>query len=165
MAPEQNRNDVEIQQFAPQPVLSIRETIQIADLSETMDDRLRALWNYMQQHDVQPAGPPVVRYHNFGETKTDFEFNIPVAAPIDGAGRIAAGELPGGPAVTTWHIGPHHNLGEAYARMQAWLNEHRREPDGPAWEVYYWLDPSQYDGPSTFPDPTSWRTQLVQLVK
>jgi effector-binding domain-containing protein len=165
MTPEQNGNDVEIQQCAPQPVLSIRETIQVANLGEAMDDRLRTLRDYLHQQDILPVGPPVVRYHTFGETESDFEFSIPVVAPIGGEGRITAGELPGGPAVTTWHIGPHHNLGEAYARIQAWLDKHSNEPNGPAWEVYYWLDPAQYSGPSTLPDASSWRTQLIQLVK
>jgi len=165
MAAQQHGNDVEMKQLEPQPVLSIRATVQIVDLAQAQDDRIRALSSYLQQSGAQLAGPPFVRYHTFTETETDLELGIPMVAPIAGEGRIAASSLAGGPAIITWHIGPHDTLAEAYARMQAWLNEHGREPDGAPWEIYYWIDPKQYRGPATWPDPSSWRTQLVQPIK
>ncbi len=165
MAAQQHGNDVEMKQLEPQPVLSIRATVQIVDLAQAQDDRIRALSSYLQQSGAQLAGPPFVRYHTFTETETDLELGIPMVAPIVGEGRIAASSLAGGPAIITWHIGPHDTLAEAYARMQAWLNEHGREPDGAPWEIYYWIDPKQYRGPATWPDPSSWRTQLVQPIK
>jgi effector-binding domain-containing protein len=165
MAAQQLGNHVEIVQLEPQPVLSIRARVQIVDLAQAQDDRIRALSRYLQQSGAQLAGPPFVRYHTFTQTETDLELGIPVVAPVEGEGRIAAGELAGGPAISTWHIGPHDTLAEAYARIQAWLNEHGREPDGAPWEVYYWIDPNQYRGAATWPDPSSWRTQLVQPIK
>jgi len=165
MAPDENGTEVEIQQIEPQPVLSIRATVRIADLAEVVGDRISVMWDYLHQRGVQPAGPPFVRYHTFGETETDLEFGIPVVQSIAGEGRIASGELPGGPAVTTWHSGSHDTLGDAYARIQAWLSEHGREPDGPAWEVYHWIDLSQDGGPATVPVSSRWPTQLVQLIR
>jgi effector-binding domain-containing protein len=165
MTAQQPGNDVEMEQLEPQPVLSIRATVQIVDLAQAQDDRLRALSSYLRQCGAQLAGPPFVRYHTFTQTETDVELGIPVVAPIAGEGRIAAGELGGGPAISTWHIGAHDTLAEAYARIQAWLKAHGREPDGAAWEVYYWIDPNQYRGPVTWPDSSSWRTQLIQPIK
>ena len=165
MAAAQHGNDVEILQLDPQPVVSIRATVPIVDLAEHQADRLQALSGYLQQRGAQPAGPPFVRYHTFGETETDLELGIAVVEPVPGEGRIAAGALPGGPAVTTWHIGPHDTLGEAYARMQVWLKAHGREPAGAPWEIYYWIDPSRDHGTSSWPDPSSWRTQLIQPMK
>jgi effector-binding domain-containing protein len=155
---------VEVEQLAPQPVLSIRATVGIVQLGEAMGDRLQALGEYLRQRGAQPAGPPFVRYHTFGESETDLETGVPVAAPIAGEGRIASGELPGGPAASTWHFGPHDKLGDAYGRIAAWLEEHGRERDGAAWEVYYWIDMSQYFDTSAW-DPSTWRTQLVQPIK
>src|SRR5688572_20301739 len=131
-------NEVELQQLAPQPILSIRATVRIEQLGEAMGDRLGALRNFLQQQGAHAIGPPFVRYHTFGETETDLETGIPVDASIEGEGRIEGGELPGGPAVTTWHRGPHDKLGEAYARIATWQKEHGRESNGPAWEVYHW---------------------------
>lgn len=163
-APPKDGNNVQLQQLEPEPSLSIRATIRVEQLGEAMGERIGALRDYLRQAGAQPAGPPFVRYHTFGETETDLELGVPVIEPIAGAGRIQGGELPGGPAATTWHLGPHDKLGDAYARVAAWLKEQGREPDGPAWEVYYWIDLNQNQDPSTW-DPTSWRTQLVQPVK
>lgn len=164
MSTEQYGNDVEMQQLAPQPVLSIRSTVQVAALGEAMGDRLQALRDYVQHHGIQPAGPPFVRYHTFGETETDLETGVPVAVPVAGKGQIIGGELPSGPVITTWHIGSHDKLGDAYARIHAWLEEHDRVPNGAAWEVYYWIDVSQYQGTASWPDPATWRAQLVQPI-
>jgi effector-binding domain-containing protein len=165
-------SNVEIIQLEPQPVLSIRATIQIVQLGEAMGDRIQALSDYLRQRDIRPAGPPFVRYFTFGETETDFELGVPVKpgpgnSPLTGEGRIVSGELPGGSAVTTWHLGPHDKLGDAYARITDWITEHNREPDGPAREIYYWIDLGQDADSETsaVTDASTWRTQLVQPVK
>ena len=157
-------NEVEHQQLAPQPVLSIRAVVRIEQLGEAMGDRIEALRSYLQQQGVQPAGPPYVRYHTFGEVETDLETGVPLVAPIEGEGRIEGGELPGGPAATTWHFGAHDKLGDAYGRIAAWQKEHSRMSDGAAWEVYHWIDLSHDLDPSKW-DPSTWGTQLVQPVK
>jgi effector-binding domain-containing protein len=155
---------VELREIDPQPVLSIRATIPTAQLGEAMGDRIAALRGYLQQSGIQPAGPPFVRYHTFEATETDMEMGVPVAEPVAGEGRIAAGELPGGPAAATLHTGAHEKLGEAYGRIAEWVQEHGREPSGPAREVYYWIDLSQDQDPSTG-DPSTWRTELIQPIK
>jgi effector-binding domain-containing protein len=164
MTIEQHGNDIQITQLAPQPVVSIRATVQVAALGEAMDDRLQALSAYLQQRGVEPAGPPYVRYHTFGETETDLETGIPVTEPVAGAGHIGGGALPGGPAITVWHLGGHDTLGDAYARLGGGVTAAGRAPCGAAWEVYYWIDPAQYNGTADWPDPSTWRTQLVQPI-
>ncbi len=163
MTTEPDGNEVELQQRDPQPILSIRATILVAQLGEAVSDRIGALGDYLRQHNLTPAGPPFVRYHTFEEIETDMELGVPLAAPVEGEGRIVAGTLAGGPAIATSHSGPHDRLGEAYARIANWLQAHRREADGPLLEVYYWIDLS----PAPAPDhiPTAGRTQLVQPIK
>jgi len=80
MAAEQPGNDLEMEQLEPQPVLSIRATVQIVDLAQAQDDCLLALSSYLQQSGAQPAGPPFVRYHTFTQTETDLELGIPLVA-------------------------------------------------------------------------------------
>jgi effector-binding domain-containing protein len=111
-----------------------------------------------------PVGPPFVRYHTFGETETDVEVGVPVTEGASGQGTIEAAVLPGGAAITTWHLGSHDSLADAYGRLTAWLNEHRREARGAAWEVYWWIDASREADPATWPPPTEWRTELVQPI-
>jgi effector-binding domain-containing protein len=164
MLSEHKSPDVEILQLPPQPVISIRATIQVAQLGEAMGDRLSALISYIQQQGATPAGPPYVRYHTFGDLETDMETGIPLAAPIPGQGPILAGELPAGSAVSTWHYGSHDRLGDAYARISAWLKANGRDPDGPTWEVYHWIDPNQPLDPASW-DPSTWGTRLIQPLK
>jgi hypothetical protein len=61
MAAEENDTGVEIQHLTAQPVVSIRETIQVADLGAAMGDRIGALASFLAQSGAQIAGPPFVR--------------------------------------------------------------------------------------------------------
>jgi effector-binding domain-containing protein len=88
-----------------------------------------------------------------------------VAAGAVGEGRVTAGELAGGQVVSAWHLGAHDRLGDAYASLQAWLKEHGHQPAGPGWEVYHWIDLHQEPEPGAWPDPSTWRTQLVQPIR
>ena len=165
MTAAEQSDEVAMEQLAPQPVLSIRGTIPTAKLGETMGERIPALLGYLERSGAQATGPIFVRYHTFDNTETDIELGIPVVESVAGEGQIAAGELPGGPAFTTWHVGAHDTLGNAYARLNGWRNLQSREPDGPGWEVYCWIDPRQKGEGSGGQDPANWRTQLVQPIK
>jgi effector-binding domain-containing protein len=165
MEADQSHEDVVVEEREPQPVLSVRQTVELAQLTEAQGQSLGELWSSIDRRGTKPAGPPFVRYHTFGETATDLEVGIPVVGPSSGEGQVAAGELPGGAAVTTWHLGSHDGLGDAYARLDAWLKEHGREANGAAWEVYSWIDPGVEPDPSAWPAPSEWRTQLVQPIK
>jgi effector-binding domain-containing protein len=157
---------VELEQLSPQPVLSIRATIPVARLGDTMGERIQVLSQFLRAHGAQPAGPPFVRYHTFGDVETDMEFGVPVTEPIAGDGPVVDSELPGGAAVTTWHAGAHDRLGEAYGRIETWRTQHRREPAGPGWEVYHWIDLGAPDESGSPSDPSvQQRIQLVQPIR
>lgn len=148
----------------PQPVLSVRRQIPVSQLGPTLDACLKLLRAQLEQQRLQAAGAPFVRYHQFGREEADMEVGVPVATPSQDAGEVTASTLPGGPAVTLWHIGPHNQtFGDSYRKLHAWLTEQGRTAHGPAREVYEWLDVPTYD--SSRPDPAGWRTQLVQPLK
>ena len=149
----------------PQPALSIRTTTSTARLSEVQGESLASLIASMQRRGIEPAGPPFVRYHSFDEHEADLETGIPVSAPQAADGPIEPIELPGGNVIVLWHVGSHERLGEAYVRLQLSLGEHDRQPIGPPWEVYSWIDPASVPDPATWPEPSTWRTQLVQPVR
>jgi effector-binding domain-containing protein len=146
----------------PQPVLSIRANVAVAELAQVQGQTLSELWRSMHARGRAPVGPPFVRYHTFGETETDVEVGMPVSERATGEGRIESGALPGGVAISTWHVGAHDSLGDAYGRLSAWLEDNGLEAAGPAWEVYWWIDPSREPDPASWPPPKLWRTELVQ---
>jgi effector-binding domain-containing protein len=155
---------VEIQQLRRQPVVSVRQTIPVADLTRAQGESLQLLWRLLRDRGVTPAGPPFVRYHTFGGVDTDVETGVPVADEIAGEGPISSGELPAGRAAVTEHLGAHDRLGEAYQRIEEWLAGNG-ERGGPAWEIYHWIDLSREPDPSTWPAPDKWRTHIVQPIK
>lgn len=155
---------ITVEELEAQPVLSIRGTAEVARLAEAQGERLSEVWRSIDAGEATPAGPPFVRYHTFGESETDLEVGIPVVEPVAGGGRAEGGELPGGTAIRTWHIGSHDALADAYGRLNRWLTEHGRATNGAAWEVYWWIDASKVPDPSTWPPPAEWRTELVQPI-
>lgn len=156
--------NVELEERDPQPTLNIRQTVLLSDLPQAQGESLATLWKVISEAEVTPAGAPYVRYHTFGSDETDVEVGIPVASATAGVDRVQAGELPGGPTFTTWHLGSHDTLAGAYDRLQAGISEHGREVAGSGWEVYEWIDPTVEPDPATWPPPESWRTQLIQPV-
>lgn len=155
---------VEIQDREPQPVLSVRQTIQTSELTRAQGESLHELWRLLRERGVAPAGPPFVRYHTFGDVDTDVEIGVPVAADVAGEGRVTRGELPAGPAVVAVHDGAHDRLAEAYQAIEQSLAA-QGTANGAAWEVYEWIDLSQEPDPSSWPAPADWRTQIVQPIK
>jgi hypothetical protein len=110
---------VAVEERRPQPVLSIRHTVEPAQLTQAQGQSLRQLWSLIHRRGVKPAGPPFVRYHTFGDMGTDLEVGIPVVDASSGEGQVAAGELPGGAAVTTWSY-----------RITRWAGGRLRPPGG-----------------------------------
>ena len=154
---------IEVRRRTPQPVVSIRQKIPVAELTQAQGESLHRLWRFLRDRGVAPAGPPFVRYHTFGETDTDVETGVPVADEVTGEGEITAGEMPGGRAVVTVHLGAHDRLGDAYERIEDWLATQGAR-NGAAWEVYEWIDLAHEPDPSAWPAPADWRTELVQPI-
>ncbi|SMB97591.1 hypothetical protein [Deinococcus hopiensis] len=134
-------------QLQEQPTLSIRGQVRIAILGAAYGERLSALRVYLLQEGIWVTGSPFVRYHTFGEEKADAELGVPLAQAWPGLGEVKAGRLPGGPALVTEHIGAHVELGKAYRRVQQAVTAGGFTPNGPAWEVYKWIDVTHFGGP------------------
>jgi effector-binding domain-containing protein len=143
--------------------VAIRGAVRVAQLGEVIGERVAALSRHVADYKLKPLGPPFVRFHTFDDAETDVEIGVPVARPAVAAGRYVAGELPGGASITTWHEGS-PDMRAAYARLSEWLRDNNRLANGPAWEVYHWIDVSTADesGPAS---PDEWRIELVQPLR
>ena len=84
---------------------------------------------------AQPTGGVFGRYEP-GMSDVGIEAGFTIAQPIAPAGRVEAGELPGGEAAVTLHVGDYGGVAAAYEAIEAWMRQHEREPAGVPWELY-----------------------------
>lgn len=138
-----------------QPAAVVRATLRVAEIGPWIGKAYGAVIGVITAQQISPAGPPFARYHRLGDDRFSVEAGFPVTAPIEAAGEVQPGELPGGPAVATVHVGPYDQMEPAYEALSGWVREHGGEPAGDPWEVYLTDTASE-------PDPAAWRTQIVQ---
>ena len=150
--------DIEVRELQPQSVVAVRVSVPVEAIPTIMGEVFGELYAYVGRAGLTPAGMPYARYHSFGTEEMDMEVGSPVAGPAEGQGRIVSGELPGGPAAVTWHIGPYDTIVAAYDAITAWMQEHGREPAGAPWEAY-WSDPA------TVTDPAEYRTEVFWPIR
>jgi effector-binding domain-containing protein len=72
----------------------------------------------------------------------DVEIGFPVSGSLPGKGEIQPGEIPGGQAATTLHVGSYEELGPAYEALAQWIDDNGYEAIGVAYEMYL-TDPAE----------------------
>ena len=150
--------EIEIREAKAQPVLSIRITTTMAEMSSLLGALFGETFACAGSLGATPCGPPFARYHTWGGAEIELEAGVPVLQPVEGKGRVLAGELPGGRLAATWHIGPYDTIGGAYGALERWMGAQGLEPAGAPWEVY-WSDPQEV------PDPSQWKTEVIWPIK
>jgi len=150
--------EIETREAQPQPVVSIRVTTTMAEISSVLGQLYGEVFAYLGSIGVAPAGAPFARYHSVTPDAVDMDAGVAVTQPVEGKGRIAAGELAGGRVAVTWHVGPYGTIVGAYDALQAWMKEQGVQPAGPCWEVY-WTDPQEVQ------DPSQWKTEVIWPIK
>lgn len=145
-------SDPRVVDLAPQPTVAARvqQSFDELDVGALFGLHMGNVADRIADLGGTPAGPPYARYYEFGPERADVEFGIPVAAPVPNLrplaecepGEVGAGELPGGPAAVTLHVGPYPELGKAYRRLESWISAQGHTPGIGAWESYI-KDPSE----------------------
>lgn len=150
--------DVQLKEIEKRPTVVVRGETKPDKIGETYAELLAQVSAYLSAKGVEPAGPPFGRFFDYTKEHVDMEAGFPVVSPLDGDGRVQAGELPAGKVAVTWHVGPYTTLSKAYEAVSAWMAEQGLESAGASWEVY-WADPA------TEPDSSTWRTEIVWPVR
>lgn len=149
--------DIEIKELSPQPAVIIRERTTAEGMGPAMRALYPALIAFLEERGVRPAGPSFAVFHTYSEDEVDFEAGFPVPEPVEGEGRVAASQLPGGPAAVTTHVGPYDTIGQVHDAMDAFLHGRGGEHGGPPREVYL-------SGPGDEPDSSRWRTEVIYPI-
>lgn len=156
-----------------QRYLAIRR--QVTDgVPAAVDAAFPALFRWLGEHGVPPAGIPFIRVLEVdaaGEP-LELEVAVPVAGDVPGEAGVRADRLPAGRYATLLHVGPYRSttepdLAAARATLQAWAEREglalaRRDTErGSALRAYA----ERYlTGPVDEPDHAKWQTELAYLV-
>ena len=150
--------EFETKHVEAKPIVGIRTTTTMEKITEVMGPLFGEVHGHMQQSGREPAGMPFTIYHAMDGNTLDLECGMPVASPMDGAGRVKAGELPAGKVATVTHMGPYDELPQAWAALMEWMGAQGLQPAGAPWEVYV-------TDPGAEPDQSKWRTDIFFPVR
>ena len=104
------KQEFETRQIDARPILGIRATVTMEKIGEVMGPLFGEVYGYIQQSGQEPAGMPFSIYYSMDSDMIDLECGMPVTSPMEGEGRVKAGELPGGTVATVTHMGPYEAL-------------------------------------------------------
>ena len=148
----------ETAQLEERPILTIRSSTTMDKIGEAMGPLFGEVYTHIQQSGQQPAGMPFALYHSMEGGTVDLECGMPVASPMEGKGRIKAGQLPAGTAATVTHVGPYDDLPQTWSALTEWMGSQGLRPAGEPWEVYV-------TDPGAEPDQSKWRTDIFFPVR
>jgi effector-binding domain-containing protein len=123
-----------------------------------------AVFDWLGQHDIAPAGPPFWKYNVIDmANQLELEVGVATATPVVADDRISAGELPAGRYLETTFHGHPDGLQQAtgdllaYADAEGLTFDRSESPSGDRWVArleYYLSDPDEQ------PDMAQWDTTL-----
>ena len=141
-----------------QPIVGIRATVAMSEIGQAMGPLFGEVHGHIQQGGGKPAGMPLAIYHSPPGDTVELECAMPVDSAMAGAGRVRAGELPAGTAVTVTHVGPYDDLPQTWGALTEWVKSQGLEAGGAPWEVYV-------TAPGAEPDQSKWRTDIFFPVR
>lgn len=152
--------EVKVKETVAQPMVSVRGHTPTAGMPEFFQRAYGEMFGLLGEHGVRPAGMPVTIYHDqeFKVEDVDLEVAIPIAEPVESAGRVVAGTLPGGPVAYTLHVGAYDDIGGAYQALADWTQSHGHEMAGPPRECYL-------VSPGETQNPAEYRTEVIWPIK
>ncbi|MBC7291395.1 MAG: GyrI-like domain-containing protein [Actinotalea sp.] len=152
--------DVERVDLGPALLIGLHEVVPMPRLTEFFSRAFPAAAAGTARLGLEVGGPAVALYAGPVDEHVDVTagFLAPdprwQGAPDDG---LTATRLPEGRAVVTTHVGPYDTMEATYGELSRWLSDAGLRPRDVMWEEYL-------DGPDTEPDPSRWRTRIVQPV-
>lgn len=126
----QTANNVQEKMLEPVLIAGIRMKGKYSDCGKAFGRIGRSLGRFI-------CGKPLLLHYDceYREDGADFEACMPVRPTKDVEG-ISVRELPAGRCVSLVHQGPYDTLGQSYARIFKFINEHKYKAVVPSREVY-----------------------------
>jgi effector-binding domain-containing protein len=138
--------ELHIERMQRQPAAVIRAQVAVDGIPAFLGGAYEEVIDVLAAQGVEVAGPPFARYL-IGDRGFDVEAGLPTSAPVAPSGRVAASELPGGPAIVVLHRGSYDDVAATRRAAQEWLAENHWTATGTPWEAY--LDGPEVAEPRT----------------
>ena len=155
-----------------QPYMAIRREV-TDGVPAAVDTAFPALFRWMGEQGIEPAGPPFIRFLEIDQDGAPLELEVaaPVAEGVRGGDDVHAEALPAGPYLTAIHVGPYRHeterdLGDARDDLLAWAEREgltlshptERGASLPCSVEHFRVGPDSTD------DWTTWETEFAILV-
>lgn len=128
----------QIEDVPPQLIAATRLHTSLAKVGNDIGVGFARLVPALGHAGVEPAGPPLIVYHDIIDEQTDgdIEICIPIQAAFAGSDHTYSRELEGGSVATTVHHGRYEEIAPAYHTLTGWISEQGHEITGPPREIY-----------------------------
>jgi len=109
-----------------------------AEIADAMGSAFGEVWDFLQAHDITPAGGALSVYYNYAPDQMDFRAGFTVSkSDMDKAGgAVKADVTPGGTVVHGTHKGPYSGLKASYGEMYNFVQANEVQFTAPTWEIY-----------------------------
>lgn len=149
---------------AAQHYVGIRTQAGGNELPTVIPQLLEEVFAWLGQQNTAPAGAPFIRYHVINmAANMDIELGVPVASPVSGNGRIAAGIIPAGRYASLIYTGVANGIAGnkvlidwAKANGIQWDRWDDAHGDAFRSRLEFFLT-----NPDDEPDPTRWETEVA----
>lgn len=155
---QEGRPIVEIVQLPEFNYISVRDEVELEDVSTQMGQVYSQLMNLIERHDLVMTDMPFAIYHKIDGNRIDLECGIPVDYGIDPQGGVLSGKMPSRTYAVADHIGSYENLDQTHSFIQRWIPENGLSLAGSPMEKYL-TDPQQQ------PDESKWVTVIYYPVQ
>jgi effector-binding domain-containing protein len=152
---------VETKEMADQPVLGKRFRTSLEKIETDIGNAFQSIFSCLGESGQYPSGPPFALYYGmeFDEKDIEMEICVPVGRIMGGKDDVDGREVAGGLMASTLHMGPYHQVAEAYQVLDLWIKENGYEYAGPAREIYL-------VGMGQVEDEADYRTEvLISIAK
>jgi effector-binding domain-containing protein len=127
---------IELVRLERRKTVTVRRTVPQSGIGALFQEIFPSLPNAITAQGGRTVGAPFARYYNSDPKAFDMEAGVPFTGDVTPPAGAKIGELPGGAAAKTVHVGSYETLSEEYRRLERWIKEQGRTPGIGPWEVY-----------------------------
>jgi len=129
------------------------------EIAEAMGSGFGEVFGLVTEKEIKPLSMPMSVYLEMPEGGR-MRFRTGVMVSADDAelaeGKVKAGVMPAGDAVTTTHIGPYASLNQSHKKLWDYMESEGLSKAMPVWEIYV-------DDPGSTPE-ADLRTEIFRAV-